>query len=52
MYRWLWRALPGPTWVRVAICVALVAAVVAVCFTWAFPTIAPHVPFNEITVDQ
>jgi hypothetical protein len=51
MYGWLWRHLPGPTAVRVGILVGAVAAVVAVCFLWAFPAIAPLLPFNEITVE-
>lgn len=51
MYGWLWRALPGPRWVRVGILVALAAVVVAVCFVWVFPAIAPSMPFNDITVD-
>jgi hypothetical protein len=29
----------------------LAAAVVAVCFLWLFPTIAPMMPFNANTVD-
>lgn len=52
MYGWLWRALPGPAWVRVLALVALAAAVVAVCFTWVFPAIAPFMPFNETTVGE
>ena len=51
MYGWLWRALPGPSWVRVLCLAALVVTVVAVCFTWVFPAIAPAMPFNDITVD-
>ncbi len=51
MYGWLWRALPGPWWVRTGILVALAAVVVAVCFVWVFPAIAPLMPFNDITVD-
>ena len=51
MYGWLWRHLPGPTAIRVAILVVLAAAVVAVCFLWVFPAIAPLVPFNDITVE-
>lgn len=51
MYGWLWRVLPGPRWVRVGILVALAAAVVAVCFTWVFPALAPIMPFNDTTVD-
>ena len=51
MYDWLWRHLPGPVWVRVVILVVVAAAVVAVCFLWVFPEIAPLMPFNDITVD-
>ena len=52
MYGVLWRILPGPAWVRVLILVVLAAAVVAACFTWLFPAIAPHLPFNQITVTE
>jgi hypothetical protein len=50
MYAALWRALPGPVWVRAAICVGLVAVAVVVCFTWVFPAVAPHLPVNDGTV--
>jgi hypothetical protein len=50
MYGLLWRHLPGPTLVRVAILVVLAAAVLAACFTWLFPAIAPFMPFNNTTV--
>ena len=46
MYGPLWRLLPGPWPVRVILSLALVGVVVAVCFLWLFPAIAPHVPFN------
>jgi hypothetical protein len=49
MYGWLWRHLPGPTPVRVAILVVVAAAVLA-AFTWLFPAIAPLMPFNDTTV--
>lgn len=52
MYGWLWRHLPGSTALRVTQVVALAGAVVAVCFLWLFPTIAPHLPFNEQTVEE
>lgn len=51
MYGWLWRALPGPAPVRALLMLALAAGVVAACFTWVFPAIAPFMPFNDITVD-
>lgn len=50
MYGWLWRHLPGPVAVRVLTCVLLAAAVLAVCFLWVYPAIAPHMPFNDTTV--
>ncbi|MCY7396239.1 MAG: hypothetical protein LH468_08845 [Nocardioides sp.] len=50
MYGLLWRALPGPRWVRAVLVLVLVLAVVGVCFEWVFPAIAPYVPFNETTV--
>lgn len=50
MYAVLWRVLPGPWWVRVALLALLGAAVVVVCFTVIFPEIAPLMPFNDGTV--
>lgn len=52
MYGWLWRVMPGPAWFRALLLVLLAAAVVAACFTWVFPAIAPLMPFNDITVDE
>ena len=52
MYGLLWRALPGPAWVRVLILAVVLVGVVAACFTWVFPAIAPLMPFNDITVDE
>ncbi|HMO11476.1 MAG TPA: hypothetical protein PKB06_08250 [Actinotalea sp.] len=51
MYAALWRVLPGPAWLRIGLLVALALGVVAACFTWVFPAIAPFVPFNDVTVD-
>ena len=52
MYAWLWRVLPGPAWLRAVLLLLLAAAVVAACFTWLFPAVAPFMPFNDITVDE
>jgi len=52
MYGWIWRHLPGPTWVRAATTVVLALVVVGVLFTWAFPAIAPLMPFNQLTVGE
>ena len=50
MYALLWRALPGPAWLRVILLVLLAAAAVFVCFERVFPAIADYLPFNEQTV--
>lgn len=50
MYGPLWRLLPGPWPVKVIQSVILVVGVVAACFLWLFPTIAPFVPFNDNTI--
>ena len=47
MYAWLFRHLPGPLWVRIAIVVLLLAALVVVLFGWVFPAIAPYLPLND-----
>ncbi len=52
MYGWVWRHLPGPTWVRAVTSVVLVALVVVACFAWVFPWVAPFMPFNEQTVGE
>lgn len=50
MYALLWRALPGPAWFRAFLLLILFVGFVYLCFTWLFPTIAPHLPFNDMTV--
>ncbi|GAB3441562.1 hypothetical protein GCM10027517_17790 [Phycicoccus ginsengisoli] len=52
LYAAIWRALPGPLVVRVLLALVLLAAVVAFCFLWLFPRIAPSMPFNDNTVDR
>lgn len=52
MYAALWRALPGPTALRLVLALVLLLAVVAVCFVWVFPAVAPYVPFNDTTVED
>jgi hypothetical protein len=52
MYGYLWRFLPGPLAVRILLALILLAAAVAVLFLWVFPEIAPHMPFNNGTVDH
>jgi hypothetical protein len=37
--------------VKAVQCLVLLLAVVAVCFVWLFPAVAPHMPFNDNTVE-
>ncbi len=52
MYGWIWRRLPGPIALRVVIAGLLVLAVVALLFGVIFPKIEPHLPWNDVDVDQ
>lgn len=51
MYAALWHLLPGPRWAKALQCLVLLAVVLVVCFVWVFPAVAPHLPFNDSTVD-
>lgn len=50
MYAALWRALPGPVALKALLLVALLAAVIVVCFQWVFPLVASWMPYGETTV--
>ena len=50
MYAALWRALPGPTVARVAQAALLMGVVVAMLFSWVFPSVERHLPFVNVTV--
>jgi hypothetical protein len=52
MYGWIWRHLPGPTAVRALTALVLALAVVALLLFVVFPWAEPHLPFNDVTVDQ
>ena len=52
MYALIWRILPGPWPVRALLALLLVLGVVYSLFTWVFPAVAPHVPFNDTTVGE
>lgn len=51
MYAWIWGHLPGPTAVRVVICVVAILAVVALLFLVVFPWVTTLLPFTDTTVD-
>ena len=52
MYGALWRALPGPLWVRLLLLVLLIAVVLYVLGTWVFPWVQSLVDTQEVTVEE
>lgn len=52
MYAALWRALPGSRGAKAVQSLVLALLVLAVCFVWVFPAVAPQMPFNETTVGE
>lgn len=51
MYATIWRALPGPVWVRVITVVAIILAVLVACTFWIFPFVQEIIPQQVVTVD-
>ncbi len=51
MYGALWRALPGPIWVRALIMAALVAAVLTALVLWVFPWVNGFFTPQDVTVE-
>lgn len=51
MYGWIWRHLPGNTWVRALCSLVLALGVVFLLFQYIFPWAEPLLPFNDVTVD-
>jgi hypothetical protein len=52
MYVWIWRHLPGPLAARLAQVLALVLVAAAVLLFVIFPWIEPHLPINQVTVQN
>ena len=52
MYGALWRILPGPVWVRIVLVLAILACVIFVLFTWAFPLVDGSLNPIDVTVEQ
>jgi hypothetical protein len=50
MYAALWRALPGPVWVRILILIVLIAIILFVLVTWVFPWVDALLGDQEGTV--
>ena len=51
MYPWIWRHLPGPMPLRLVLAALIVAVVVGVLFTVAFPALDARLDLNEVTVE-
>jgi hypothetical protein len=51
MYGWIWRNLPGPVAVRVALAVILVLGASALLLFVVFPWLEPLLPFNNVTTE-
>jgi hypothetical protein len=52
MYTWIWRHLPGTLtlkWLQVTV---LVLAVAALLLFVIFPVVEPHLPINQVTVNN
>ncbi len=52
MYVWIWRHLPGGMAAKVVQTALLVAVVAALLLFVIFPTVEPHLPFTDVTVNQ
>ncbi|GAA3373318.1 hypothetical protein GCM10020367_32790 [Streptomyces sannanensis] len=52
MYGWIWRHLPGNTWVKAFISLLLILGTVYVLFQYVFPWAEPLLPFSDVTVDE
>ena len=49
MYGALWRALPGPVWLRILLLLVLLAVVLFV--QWVFPWLNTFVNVSDVTVE-
>ncbi|WP_214415659.1 hypothetical protein [Sphaerisporangium fuscum] len=52
MYGWIWRVIPGPTWVKVVTMLLLAGLAGVVLWYVVFPSLEPHVPLDRVTVGQ
>ncbi|MEC5199480.1 hypothetical protein RCH21_001711 [Arthrobacter sp. PL16] len=50
MYGSIFRALPGPLWMRIVLSVVLVLAAVAVLLVFVFPWISQFSPLTDSTI--
>ncbi|MDO4253086.1 MAG: hypothetical protein Q4C74_07620 [Rothia sp. (in: high G+C Gram-positive bacteria)] len=53
MYGWIFRKLPGPLWLRIILCLALILLVVWALVEYAFPAFVEYSPlYRDVTVTQ
>ena len=52
MYGWVWRHLPGATWLRALLSVVLAVLFVALLFFVVFPWLDGVLGINEVTIDS
>lgn len=50
MYGWIWRQLPGPTSLRVALAVLLIAVAVVFILFVLFPWLARALPYSDVDI--
>lgn len=50
MYGLFWRMLPGPTFVKVLICLALLVGIFFLLMEVVFPYISTLMPYQEVAV--
>ncbi|MGC5627846.1 hypothetical protein ACPYO6_06305 [Georgenia sp. Z1344] len=51
MYAAIFRALPGPRWLRAVLMAVLILAAVAALFVWVFPWVESMLPSADLTVE-
>ena len=47
MYAWIFRHLPGPTWLKAIEFLILIGAVVAALFTWVYPWVQSYLELGD-----
>lgn len=50
MYGLIWRIVPGPWFVKLPVCLALIVGAVMLLWYVVFPWADPYLPFNDVTV--
>lgn len=52
MYAAIWRALPGPTWLKFIEALILVGVIVVALFQWFYPWLMEVTNLSDTTVNQ